>query len=167
MLNRIMCVASLSALTLAATADNSKALQYKLTNVRTGASTNLAKLKGRYKAIYLDFFGSWCIPCQKAIPEVIKLNNRYGAHGAAFIGLDFQDTPAGVKRDIQARGINYAVLRDESRNGTLPTLLNVAAAPTVIILDGRTLKEKGRWSGIPSAATLAQEVKVLKSLGVK
>lgn len=46
----------------------------------------LAKLHG--KAVYLDFFASWCAPCREETPEIIKLSKQFQKRGLTVIGLD-------------------------------------------------------------------------------
>ncbi len=41
-----------------------------------GTSFKLSDLKGQY--VVLDFWGSWCGPCMRDIPELMKLHNKYG-----------------------------------------------------------------------------------------
>jgi thiol-disulfide isomerase/thioredoxin len=147
--------------------DASKANTYTLQDAQTKKHTNLSSMKGKYKAIYIDCFASWCGPCQMAIPEVIKLNGKLKGKGVAFVGLDMWDTWDPMQKNIKDRGISYRVLHDEA--GRAPNniggLLGVEGIPTVIILDGKTLKEKGRWVGYDPASIEAQ-TKALKSLGV-
>jgi thiol-disulfide isomerase/thioredoxin len=51
-----------------------------------GKTIALDKYRG--KAVYLDFFASWCAPCREETPEVIKLWKKYGKSGLVVIGMD-------------------------------------------------------------------------------
>lgn len=42
---------------------------------QAGQSLSLAQLKG--KLILLDFWGSWCVPCRKEHPQLVKLYETY------------------------------------------------------------------------------------------
>src|SRR5947209_6681675 len=96
---------------------------YPLKDARTKKTVTLGSLKGKFKAIYIDMFAKWCGPCQKAIPEVKKLNSEYGGKGVAFIGLDvwergtLQNKWQSMQDDIKARSINYRVLFDPAEQG--------------------------------------------------
>lgn len=41
----------------------------------------------RHKIIYIDFWATWCLPCIKGIPEIIKLKNRYQSSDIEFVFL--------------------------------------------------------------------------------
>ena len=143
-----------------------KATTVQLTDAKTRQHVSLASLKGKYKAIFIDMFASWCGPCQAEMLTVNKLNSQYGSKGVAFIGLDVRDQWAAMQADVKRQHVNYRVLHDEPMQGGIMNTLGVQSIPMVIILDGKTLKEKGRWSAPGEAATSAQ-LSLLHSLGVR
>lgn len=53
------------------------------------------------KAVYLDFFASWCAPCREETPTIIKLSKAYAKDGLVVIGLDDNESSdrAGGFRD--------------------------------------------------------------------
>lgn len=137
---------------------------YALKDAKSGRMVRLADFKGRYKAIYLDFFASWCAPCQKLIPSVIRLDRRLGGKGVLVVGMDVSDKWPAMQADIRRLRIPYRVLHDQ-QPGTLEELFHIDAVPTAIVLDGRTLQEKARWVGVRPEQE-RQELQVLRGLGV-
>src|SRR5258708_16715958 len=83
--------------------DTSKATSYTLQDAQTKKHTSLSSMKGKYKAIYIDCFASWCGPCQMAIPEVIKLNGPLKSTAVAFVGLDRWHTWDPMQKYIKDR----------------------------------------------------------------
>jgi len=67
----------------------------------------LADWKG--KVIMMNFWASWCAPCQYEIPEFVHYQQQYGNKGLQVIGIgvDEKRKLANVARSL---GINYPVL---------------------------------------------------------
>lgn len=61
-----------------------------------GQAFELSKLRGQM--VLLDFWGSWCGPCRKENPDLLKLYTTY--RGANYIGLKgFEIVSVGVEQD--------------------------------------------------------------------
>jgi thiol-disulfide isomerase/thioredoxin len=71
-------------------------------NLRT-----LADWKGR--VIMMNFWASWCAPCQYEIPEFVHYQKDYGEKGLQIVGIgvDARRKLANVARSLE---INYPVL---------------------------------------------------------
>lgn len=63
----------------------------------------------RGKVILLNFWASWCAPCQYEIPDFVDFQNEYGDAGLQIIGvgIDEKRMLGNVHRSL---GINYPVL---------------------------------------------------------
>ena len=60
------------------------------TSLVDGTSFRLSDLEGKY--VLLNFWGSWCGPCLKDIPDLIKLNNDFSNNLVIVsIGLEKND----------------------------------------------------------------------------
>jgi thiol-disulfide isomerase/thioredoxin len=61
------------------------------------------------KVIILNFWASWCAPCQYEIPDLVALQKKYGAKGLQVVGIGLDEARklGNVKRTL---GINYPVL---------------------------------------------------------
>lgn len=80
----------------------------------SGKQQRLENWKG--KTILLNFWASWCTPCQYEIPHLIKYQQRYGDNDfqVVSIGLDEKRKLQNVKRSL---GINYPVLVTSQQEG--------------------------------------------------
>jgi len=72
-----------------------------------GERHTLDEWKG--KVIVLNFWASWCAPCQYEIKDLVKLQSEYGEKGLQVIGIGIDEARklANVKRTLE---INYPVL---------------------------------------------------------
>lgn len=68
-----------------------------------GADTvRLSDYAGRW--VYLDVFGSWCLPCRTKYPKTIEVARELEAEGAAVVGLLLEDRPATAAAWIEENG---------------------------------------------------------------
>lgn len=98
-----------------------------------GNEISSAKLRG--KVVLVDFWATWCKPCEKEMPGYQKLVDRYGARGFAVIGLkldtmtDSQEPRAFAKKT----GVRYplAVVTDDLK----AKFGGIEGLPTAMIYD--------------------------------
>lgn len=138
---------------------------YALKQADGGAEVRLADYKGKHKAILLDVYASWCGACKAAIPQIQGMHDDYKKKGLLVVGLNVSDDWKSMQQHIELQKITYPVLHDANRDG-IERPLKVEALPTVIILDGQTLQEKGRWVGMSPKHT-DEQLKLIQRLGVK
>ena len=74
----------------------------------TWSSTSLGD-----KAVILNFWAPWCLPCRHEVPYLIELHMRYGSD-FKFIGIAI-DQPHSVRQYEDAVGVNYLSLVDDSK----------------------------------------------------
>ncbi len=66
---------------------------------------DLASYKGR--AVVINFWASWCIPCKREAPELERGWQRWKEKGVMFLGVDIQDFKADARRFVARYGITY------------------------------------------------------------
>lgn len=97
-------------------------------------SQSFEELKGE-KLTILDFWATWCKPCNKAIPELNKIYLRYKDKGVNLIGINC-DGPRSVAKVAplcKTLQIEYPVLLD--MNTELMNGLNLSAYPSLLIVN--------------------------------
>jgi thiol-disulfide isomerase/thioredoxin len=75
-----------------------------------GASFKLADFFG--KVIVINLWATWCGPCRREIPELVKLNKEFHSRGVEIIGLSTEDPDASaekVRKFIQDFQIDYRI----------------------------------------------------------
>jgi peroxiredoxin len=97
-----------------------------------GASVRLSDYKG--KVVLLNFWATWCGPCQIEIPWFEQFEQQYKSQGFAVLGVSMDDEgwPA-VKPFIAAHKVNYRILLGNDSVGELYGGLD--ALPTSFLVD--------------------------------
>ena len=96
-----------------------------------GQSIHLAALKG--KPVVLNFWASWCTPCQQESPMLEAAWKKYRAEGVVFVGVDYQDSQSDAQQFLQKYGITYPVGPDTS--GTISVDYGVSNVPSTAFID--------------------------------
>ncbi|GAB1233823.1 TlpA family protein disulfide reductase [Ferrigenium sp. UT5] len=72
-----------------------------------GRPHELAEWRG--KVVLLNFWASWCSPCQTEIRDLVAWQTRYGPSGLQVVGLGMDDE-VKLRNVGRTLGINYPVL---------------------------------------------------------
>jgi thiol-disulfide isomerase/thioredoxin len=67
----------------------------------------------RGKVLVVDFWATWCPPCQQETPALVKIANQFGPRGVEVLGLHIDDRGRSSQESIRAFvkqfGISYTV----------------------------------------------------------
>ena len=89
-----------------------------------GKEISLASYRG--KVVLLNFWGTWCKPCLKELPEFDRLYRRYRKHGLVLIAIATDTEPAKVQefatqRKLAAKlALGGEPLADQYESGNFP-----------------------------------------------
>jgi thiol-disulfide isomerase/thioredoxin len=105
---------------------------------------DLSQLQG--KPTVVVFWASWCGPCKKEAPEVVKLARSYGAR-VHILGVNAGEALPTAQRAAKAWGMSWPVVSDG--DGSLMKRFKVRGVPLVLILD-KDGRVRHRNNGVPS-----------------
>jgi len=96
-----------------------------------GQPVRLADLRG--KAVWINFFASWCPPCQAETPILRDLADRYRDRGLVVIGISVQETSAANVAAYAAKyQLGYTIAADVT--GEIYGLYRPPGLPTQIFI---------------------------------
>ena len=98
-----------------------------------GAGTlSLEELRG--KVVFVDFWASWCAPCQKSMPQLDALRKEFPSDRFALIGVNVDKDTAAAKKLLGKRPVGYPSASDPE--GGLPQRFGLETMPTAYLIDG-------------------------------
>jgi thiol-disulfide isomerase/thioredoxin len=95
-----------------------------------GNAISLADLRG--KTVLLDFWTTWCPPCQTDAPSLEKLNHKYGNKSLAIIGISVNEARATVEQYLKKHPHSFPVVL--SNENQLSRTYQIAIFPTYLII---------------------------------
>ncbi len=95
----------------------------------TGGTLSTATLRG--SPVYLNFFATWCPPCNDEAPWIESLQQRYGNRGLHVVGIDMEESAPLAQRFRAKYHLTYPVVVD---SGTLERLYNINGLPVHVFI---------------------------------
>lgn len=121
-----------------------------------GKSWRLVDLRG--KAVLINFWASWCAPCQAEMPSLQSLAKAQGPDKLVVLAVNFKESAPVAQRFVQRTGLDLPVLLDP--DGTIARQWQIKVFPSTVLLgaDGRVqavVRGELDWTG-PQAAALVE-----------
>jgi thiol-disulfide isomerase/thioredoxin len=100
----------------------------------------LSKLKGR--AVYLNFFASWCVPCKAELPSIARLAKKYAKKGVTVIGVDELESSEVTLKFTQQFKLPYEIGIDDS--GSIGASYGLIGMPLHVFIgaDGKVVSRR-------------------------
>jgi len=126
----------------------------------SGVDHHLSDFAGKY--VLLDFWATWCQPCLKETPDLIRAGQQFESRGLVILGMNSDKKQEAPQRFIRESDVPWQQSSAESTEWIIHHVLKVKWYPTLILLgpDRRILAvsvgEKGSLYGPALAGTLDQ-----------
>jgi thiol-disulfide isomerase/thioredoxin len=98
-----------------------------------GAALSTASWRG--KVVVLNYWGSWCGPCQDETPALRSAWTQLKGQGVQFLGLDSQEQPPTGAAYMASNGLDYPSLAWDGGKFLLQLKGKAPAPPVTIVLD--------------------------------
>ncbi len=120
---------------------------YQLTDL-DGRPIRLSDLRGT--AVWVNFWATWCPPCQSEVPVLRELSERYADRGLVVVAISVQETQAA---DVRAYADRYelgytigfdgsGLIFDRYRSNALPTHFFIRPDGIIRAVEARPLTEE-------------------------
>ena len=123
-----------------------------------GGTKSLSSLKGKY--VLIDFWASWCGPCRRENPNVVKMYEKYKDKGFEIFGVSFDQSKEKWVEAIAKDKLTWPHVSDlkgwESAAGKL---YNITSIPHTVLIDkeGKIIAKNLRGAALE--AKLAEVLK--------
>ncbi|RHR59739.1 TlpA disulfide reductase family protein [Parabacteroides sp. AF17-28] len=99
-----------------------------------GVSVSLSDFRGKY--VLLDFWASWCPPCRRENPNVVKAFNEYKDKNFTIIGISLDKDKSKWLKAIADDNLTWTHLSDlKYWDSEIPALYGVRGIPANVLLD--------------------------------
>ncbi len=99
-----------------------------------GNNISLSSLKG--KVVLIDFWASWCGPCRKSNPGIVKLYNKYKAQGFEVYGVSLDESKKKWINAVKKDKITYTQVIDINVwESDVALKYGIEAIPTNFLMD--------------------------------
>lgn len=98
-----------------------------------GRAGNLSDYRG--KIVLVNFWASWCAPCRKEMPDLVRISKEYASKGVVVVGVAMDVGGLdGVRRFLQEIDVTYPVVIPQ---GDSSALSSIRGLPTTWLLDNK------------------------------
>ena len=111
--------------------ERSPAPAFELPQLGGGGSASLADYRGQ--VVVLNFWASWCKPCQDESPLLERWHRHIRGRGATVLGVDILDVTGRAQDFIHEYGLSYPMLKDKDGAGL--DKFGVVAYPETFVID--------------------------------
>lgn len=95
-----------------------------------GDKVKLSLLRGH--PVIVEFWATWCGPCQLEAPALDRLARRHREQGLVVVGVNTSDEPGRAATFAERRQLSYPIVYDD--RGVAGTY-DVDSLPTLVVID--------------------------------
>lgn len=112
----------------------------------------------RGKVVLLNFWATWCAPCQLEMPHFVAWQKLLGQRGFQVIGISMDDDPALARKTYEKLRLNYPVAMGDEKLGELYG--GVYGLPLTYLIDVNGVVQ-AQFSGEIDLNAIEKQIKAL------
>jgi peroxiredoxin len=117
---------------------------------RNGIPVHLADYRGQ--TVILDFWATWCWPCNQSLPQTEKVAASYRGKKVVVLAVAIRDSKAGFGAWLKRHSypdINFVIDQQPQGKDIASTLYGVVTTPTAFVIDpdGKLVQSIVGYSG--------------------
>jgi len=99
-----------------------------------GKMVSLSSTRG--KVVLLDFWASWCAPCRKTNPEIVKIYQKFKDDGFTVFGVSLDNRKVMWEKAIKKQKLTWINVSDlKGRQNAAARLYKIFKTPATFLLD--------------------------------
>ena len=87
----------------------------------------------RGQVVVLNFWATWCSPCQQELPSLIAMQDRTREKGVVVLGVSIDVDPDAYHRFLKVRNVNFLTVRDPEQK--VATIYGTSGWPETYVID--------------------------------
>ena len=119
-----------------------------------GRNVDLKQYRG--KVVLLNFWATWCAPCQIELPRFAAWQKKYASDGFQVLAVSMDDTEAPVRRTVRRLRLNFPVIMGDPKLGE--SYGGVLGLPRTFVLD-RNGRIAAEFKGDTDLAVMEAQIK--------
>src|SRR4051794_10612670 len=102
-----------------------------VTGGTVGDRIHLEELRGN--AVVLDFWATWCQPCQRIAPILDRISRKHQGKGLVVVGVNTSDQRGLAPAFAKQKGLSYPIVYDEGDE--VAQRYGVTNLPTLVVIN--------------------------------
>jgi thiol-disulfide isomerase/thioredoxin len=98
-----------------------------------GADVRLSDFRGR--PMVVNLWATWCAPCQREMPQLVALAEKFSEARLVVIGISTDDAPAEIQAFAKAFSVTYPLLVGRDRSDVLVAFEYTGLLPTTVFIN--------------------------------
>jgi len=121
-----------------------------------GHALRLSAFRG--KVVLVNFWATWCAPCQVEMPVFAAWQRQYGPQGFAIVGISMDDDAADARRAVRRLKLDYPNAMGDARLGL--RYGGVLGLPLTFLVDRNGIV-RARFQGETDVRTIEKQLQAL------